>query len=567
MTAVENKTVQTDVLIIGGGPAGMWSAKRLKELDETLDIVIVDKGGKWGGQMTISGGDFDAVLPGEDVSDWVKDLIYYYDGLCEQDVVEKLFSMSYDRMTEYQELGCTFLRRQDGSLKGVPQRGLDHIKLYPAQYKGRGGEEMFKNLSSAIYKKGVKRIGRIMITNLLKDGNAISGAVGFDIRSGEFYVFEAKTVILCCGNAGWKPSYGKNLATGECLKMAFEAGAELRNFEFTKVWNVPKLFSWEGQTTLMPLGARFINSQGEAFMDRYSPILGSNTDPHYITIAMAKEALAGRAPIYFDISKIKEEDLILIKPQIGWQLMNHEKLCALGIDFFKDNTEWNPQLNELLAGIVTDINGAACVPGLYAAGRSRSIDPGVYIGGFALSTTSTTGYLAAEAAYAYIQKLTQSPKTDKDQICSFKNGIYRWLGNGGIAPKDVMRKIQQIVFPYDVSILKTEESLSKALARLEAVNKDFLGRMGASDPHYLMKVWETLATSFITELYLKASLERKESRAGHYRDDFPARSEDGLWWLHVKKNASGKAEMYKRPVPLETYKYQITRYYGDNFAF
>ena len=567
MTAIENKLVQTDVLIIGGGPAGMWSAKRLKELDENLGIIIVDKGGKWGGQMTISGGDFDAVLPGEDVSDWVKDLIYYYDGLCEQDIVEKLFSLSYDRMVEYQELGCTFLRKKDGSLKGVPQRGLDHVKLYPAQYKGRGGEEMFKNLSSAIYKKGVKRIGRIMITNLLTDGDKIAGAVGFDIRSGEFYIFEAKTVILCCGNSGWKPSYGKNLATGECLKMAFEAGAELRNFEFTKVWNVPKLFSWEGQTTLMPLGARFVNKHGEAFMDKYSPVLGANTDPHYITIAMAKEALAGNAPIYFDISKIKEEDVVLIKPQIGWQLMNHEKLCALGIDFFKDNTEWNPQLNELLAGIVTDINGATCVPGLYAAGRSRSIDPGVYIGGFALSTTSTTGYLAAEAAYAYMQGLSQTPKANHDQIDQYKNGIYFWLDNGGIAPKDVMRKIQQIVFPYDVSILKTEESLSKALTRLENINKDFIGRMGASDPHYLMKVWETAATSFITELYLKASLERKESRAGHYRDDYPNRSENGLYWLHVKKNANGEAKMYKKAVPLDTYKYPITRYYGDNFKF
>lgn len=567
MTAIENKTVKTDVLIIGGGPAGMWSAKRIKELDEKLDIIIVDKGGKWGGQMTISGGDFDAVLPDEDVSDWVKDLIYYYDGLCEQDIVEKLFSMSYDRMMEYQELGCTFLCKDDGSYKGVPQRGLDHVKLYPAKYKGRGGEEMFKNLSSAIYKKGVKRLGRIMITNLLKDKEKISGAVGFDIRSGEFYIFEAKVVILCCGNSGWKPSYGKNLATGECLKMAFEAGAELRNFEFTKVWNVPKLFSWEGQTTLMPLGARFVNKNGEAFMDKYSPVLGANTDPHYITIAMAKEALAGNAPIYFDISKIKEEDVILIKPQIGWQLMNHEKLCALGIDFFKDNTEWNPQLNELLAGIVTDINGATCVPGLYAAGRSRSIDPGVYIGGFALSTTSTTGYLAAEAAFAYMQGLEHTPVAHQDQIDSYKNEIYCWLGTGGIAPKDVMRKIQQIVFPYDVSILKTEASLTKALTRLESINHDSLGRMGAADPHYLMKVWETIATSFITELHLKASLERKESRAGHYRDDYPERAADGLYWLHVKKNADGKAEMYKRAVPLDTYKYPITRYYGDNFKF
>lgn len=564
---LKNKIIETDVLIIGGGPAGMWTAKRAKEKSPELDVIIVDKGGEWGGQMTISGGDFDALMPEEKIEDWVKDLIYYYDGLCEQDVIEDLFKMSYDRMQDYQEMGCEYLRKPDGSYKGVPQRGLDHFKLYPAKYKGRGGEDMYKNLDAHIKKLGIKRMRRMMITNLLKDGERIAGAVGFNINDGVFYVFRAKAVALCCGNSGWKPSYGKNLATGECLLMAYEAGAELRNFEFTKVWNVPRLFSWEGQTTLMPLGARFVNSLGEPFMDKYSPVLGANTDPHYITIGMAKEVMAGRGPIYFDISQIKEEDVVLIKPQIGWQLMNHEKLCALGIDFFKDNTEWIPQLNELLAGIVTDLKGRTAVPGLYAVGRSRSIDPGVYIGGFALSTTATTGYLTGEDIASYIDSLDNIPMADETQITEYKVYMESLLNSGGIAPKDVMRKIQDIVFPYDVSILKTEESLTRALSKLDWIKDNLLERMGANDAHYLMKLYEVLGTAFITELYLKASLERKESRAGHYRDDYPNRAEDGLYWLNVKKNASGEAEMYRVPVPMEKYKYPITRYYGDNFTF
>lgn len=560
--------VETDVLIIGGGPAGMWTARRVKETYPEAEVTIVDKGpAKWGGQMSMSGGDFDAVLPEENVADWVKDLVYYYDGLCEQDVVEKLFSMSYERMKDYQSLGCQFLTKDDGSLKGVPQRGLDHFKLYPAKYKGRGGEEMAKNIGGYIDKQGVKRLGRIMITKLLKNGDKIAGALGFDTRSGEFYIFKTKAVVLACGNSGWKPSYGKNLATGEWLKMAFEAGAEMRNFEFTKVWNVPKLFGWEGQTTLMPLGARFVNRLGEPFMDKYSPVLGANTDPHYITIAMAKEVVEGRGPIYFDISQIKEEDRVLIKPQVGWQLLNHEKLVALGIDFFNDNTEWNPQLNELLAGVVTDCDGRTTVPGLFAAGRSRSIDPGVYIGGFALSTTATTGYLAGQAITEYLQMNQEDYSLNQEEIEVYKAELYRPADSGGIAPKEVLRKIQEIVYPYDISILKTEESLTNALQQLESVQRDFLGRMGAEDPHFLMKLQEVIGTAFITEWYLKASLERKESRAGHYRDDYPSRSDDGLYWLNICQKENGETEMKRVPVPMENYKYQIERYYSDNFTY
>ena len=397
--------IETDVLIIGAGPSGMWTAKHLKELKPGLQVTVVDKAGAdWGGLMTMSEGDFDAVTPEENIDEWVKDLVYYWDGLCDQELMETLFRASYDRLCEYEKLGCTYTRKEDGNFKGIPQRGLDNVKLCITKVKGTGGEDMRDSLNKEMRRLDIQRIGRIMVTELLQQDGHITGAVGFHVRTGQFYSFAAKAVVIACGRGGWKCSYGKNTSTGEGLLLAYQAGAELCNMEFAEVWNVPKLFSWEGQTVLLPLGAKFVNAKGESFMERYSPVLKGNTDPHYTTMAMAMETKAGRGPIYFDTSDLKEEDREFVQPAAGWQLLNHNKLKNIGIDFFRGTTEWQPQILSSFGGIVADAYGRTKVKGLYAVGRSRFLDAGVYIGGFDLSTTATTGYLAAEGIHQYLQQ-------------------------------------------------------------------------------------------------------------------------------------------------------------------
>lgn len=152
--------------------------------------------------------------------------------------------------------------------------------------------------------------------------------------------------------------------------MSYEAGAVLQNLEFARVWNMPRLFGWEGQTVLMPLGARFVNAEGEPFMERYSPVLGSNTDPHYTTMAMSMEIRAGRGPITFDLSRIQQENLILLRPQNGWQKLNYDKLSALGLDLFRDSTEWVPQMTVSYGGLRADAWGNTNLEGLLAAGTA-----------------------------------------------------------------------------------------------------------------------------------------------------------------------------------------------------
>lgn len=562
--------LKTDILIIGGGSAGLWAADRAKEIAPELDVLIVDKGPvDWGGLMSMSGGDFDVILPGENIDDWVEDLVYYYDGLCDQELVEALLSQSYDRMKDYERLGCRFFKKEDGSYKGIPQRGLPHVKLYPAQYKGKGGEDMAKNLVREVNERGVRRMGRVLMTELLKDGERVVGAIGFDTRSGDFLVIEARAVILATGWTGWKTSYGKNTTTGEGAELAFKAGCKLANFEFGRVWNVPKFFGWEGQTALFPLGAKVVNGKGEPLMDPYSPVLGANTDPKFTTIAMAIEHRKGNGPFYLDISAVNPDDMVLLKPQDGWQKLNYDKLCDLGIDMFKENSEWIPQLTCGFGGIEANLDGYTGVPGLYAAGTARSLDPGVYMGGFALETTAAGGYRTGETiAKLLTEEPAQTVTLDEAAIAEKKAALFAQMGEGGLAPHDVLRKIQEVLFPYEVSIIKSERSLSEALEKLQTIQSELLPQMKAADPHYLLKLIEVQGIAFISELYLRGSLLRKESRAGHFREDYPTRNNDEfLAWLVCEEAADGSIRYHKRPVPVERYKHPITKYYSDNFTF
>lgn len=559
--------LDTDVLIIGGGSAGMWAAKRVKEENENIDVLIVDKSASdWGGLMSMAGGDFDAVTPKDNLDDWVKDLVYYYDGLCDQELVETLFQGSYERLKEYERLGCEYAYDEQGDLKGIPQRGLDHFKLCVAVKKGSGGNEMTKALVKEMIRTKVRRVGRVMITHLLKQGGRVTGAVGFHCRDGEFYYIRAKAILMATGCNGWKASYGNNTATGEGTMLAYEAGVKLTNFEFARVWNVPKLFAWEGQTVLLPLGARFINAKGEDFMEKYSPVFGGNTDPHFTTIAMAKEIEAGNGPVYFDTSGIAPENLPYVTPNSGWQVLNHEKLKALGIDFFSGRTEWVPQVMATFGGMVADPYGRTNVEGLFAAGRSRFIDSGTYIGGFDLSTTATSGYLAGKTLADAIVGQELAPELSDAALKAYQEEIYAPMEQPGLGWKEVMRRLQEIIDPYNVCLIKSEDSLSRAMFYFQQAKEELVPRMGAADPHCLYKLYETRATALVTELYLTASLERRETRAGHYREDFPERDDSLLGWIHLQKGET-RIQTSFLPVPLERYKYPVERFYSDNFRF
>lgn len=555
---------ETDVLVIGGGFSGSWAA--LMAAENVHDVLIVDKGPRdWGGLGGMSGGDMIVKQPEYKAEDLVEELVYYYDGLCEQDVLEEILNLSYDRFRDYESMGHVFARDESGTLMSIPQRGLDLMRYYFYHPYGKGGAHTTAILNARLQECGVRRIGRTEITDLILDGGRISGAAGFNVQSGAPVLIRASAVVLAAHNGGWKGSYLLNTCAGEGAALSYGAGAALRNMEFIENWNVPKLFAWEGQTGMLPYGARFLNGEGEDFMRRYSPKLGAKADPHYNVRGMAFEVRSGRGPIYFDTSSMSPEGVEIMTPTGGWMKLNDEKLKALGIDFFNSKTEWMPQVLTSFGGTVADRRGATGVPGLFVAGRARSITPGVYMGGWDTCKTTTTGYLAGLSAGDYVRGLETRPNFDRTEAARTGERTLDLLGKPGIYPKDVVRLMQELMAPMDVCILKTEEGLARSLARLEEAKEEILPRMTAPDPHYLMKLVEARSMALITEMYLRASLMRRESRSGHYREDYPDRQGDPAW-IVIRKGADGMT-LESSPVPLERYAVKPHRYYMDNFNF
>lgn len=560
------KVIETDVLVIGGGVTGLWSSIKARGFADR--VTIVDKGPRdWGGQASRSGGAMLAVGPGDNVDDFLEDLVYYYDGLCDQEVMRMILSQSYARMEDLQRLGYEFVTDVNGQLKGVPQRHLEHVKVYIGKPFGMGGKNMVGILVKEAKRLGVQRFGRIMISDLLRNKGKVVGAVGFDAINGQFYIFKARSVIVAVGNGGWKASYHHNTCAGDNVGIGLRAGAEASNCEFARVWLTPRYYAWEGQTYLMAMGAKILNAKGEKFMDKYSPVLGDNTDPHYIARAMTIEALHGNGPFYMDCTDMAPENVEMVTPKgHGWMEHNYHKLQDLGIRFFKDRSEWLAHLRYSIMGIHTDFEGRTNVPGLFAAGRARTIDPSVYSGGLSLTLCAVTGSITGEVAAKYAN--SQEPLApDETEVEAFKNNLFASLGKEGIPPVEVLREIREAVFPYDVCILKNEKSLKKALTKVEGIKTELFPHMAAREPHYLMKLLEVRSIGLLSELFVRGSLKRTDSRAGHFRIDYPDRDDKNGFCWYIARQEEDKITIRREPMPLGRYKIKPTHYYSDNFTF
>lgn len=300
----------------------------------------------------------------------------------------------------------------------------------------------------------------------------------------------------------------------------------------------------------------------------YSATLGANTDTTYNSRGMAFEARAGRAPIYFDTSTMTRENAKLMEPVRGWAKINYDRLTnEEGMDFFGGKTQWMPQIMWHCGGLATDLDYETNIPGLFAACRSRGLDPGVYMGGWALCTTAVTGYIAGgnaarrslEKGWAYFP-LSKAADAIGQALAP--------LGRTGIPPKDLVRETQEIVYPADVCLIKSDASLNRALRRVEYAKEAIAPRLAAKDPRDLAKLYEAKSMLQAAELFVRSSLMRTETRAGHYREDYPDRNnEEWLGWIYAKKGADGAPVLHKVPVPLERYRIKPYRYYMDNFTF
>lgn len=403
------------------------------------------------------------------------------------------------------------------------------------------GHDVKKVLYRQLKRAQVKINNRIVTTKLLKnEQGAINGVLGFDCRSGDFYVIKTKAAILCCGAAGrlGLPASGYLMGTyenptnaGDGYAMAYHAGAELANLECFQI--NPLIKDYNGPACAYvtgPLGGYTANSKGERFIecDYWS---GQMMWEFY------QELESGNGPVYLKVDHLAEETIQTIeeilhtneRPSRG---RFHE---GRGTNYRQDMVEMH--ISEIgfcsghsASGVWVNEKAETSVKGLYSAGDMAAVPHNYMLGAF------TYGWFAGVNAAQYVNTIEDS-ELNQSEIEAEKARIFAPLDcSEGLPPEQVEYKLRRFVNDY-LQPPKTRQKMEIGLKRFEEIKQD-IKRISARNPHELMRAAEVSFIRDCAEMAARASLFREESRWGlyHYRADFPQKNNsDWFCHAHLKK--------------------------------
>ncbi|MCP4757097.1 MAG: FAD-binding protein, partial [Proteobacteria bacterium] len=559
---------KTDLLVIGGGFGGLFAAIKAKQ-NGVEDVLIVDKGGVGlSSKSSMAAGATVYFMPemGDVLTEWLDGVFQGQQGLCNQDFVEAYFRESGDRLRELQGLGVEWSQGFKGELLlRMPSRGLGPCMMTVLMnYKGTvGGKALNIALCKEVKRLGIRFLNKTFVNDLIvQDGRAV-GAVGCDRRSGEFRVFGSKAVVVAAADCSFRGNYCcVEAVTGDAYAWAWRAGIDLNNMEQLVTNTAPLNINFEGTGPAGQFGAIFVNKNGEDFLPKYDS-KGSGAEINTIVQSMAKERKIGNGPpFYIDFRPIeKTSPGVCVEQDIymrmgGWMPVNIARLRERGITPLEDRVLWNPAIQTLRGGIVTDID---CknrnVDGLYAAGISQSMGPGLF-NGWSSGRCMWSGATAGKAAAAWIKEISRVD-LDEERVGFLKENLYNRKiesASGDLSSDEITVRLQKSVFSSEVSIAKTEGSLRKAQKEIVAIREEALPRMRVPNMHEFIRLKETENMLIAADLFLKSSLLRKESRGDHYRDDFPDPDPEQLKWIVLNKDLDDQYRF--EDLPWDTYRFQ-----------
>ena len=552
----EWKVITSDVLIVGGGYGGLWSA--IKATEGGCSVTLVDKSfaGKSGHSYFASGARM-ALLPGDDLDQYISDIVMGNEWLVDQQMVAAVFEGSYERLKDTESFGINF-RKEKGEYIWTKARGTKQVKnLWPEN--ATASEEVTLLRKVAIH-RGVQFIDHVYVYGLVKDQNGhIGGALGFGVRDQRDYLFKAKSTVLATNTGGYKGHHLASELQGTGPFMAYDAGAKIKNPEFHYINIRPFNHEIEGSGILPAMGGRWMNARGEYYMEGYDPILKDRAPVYRIVLASAKEAMKGRAPISIDVRSMSEEDrkkFRLLMVSHGWQPILFEK-CKKeeGYDILRDNIEWKPAYESNKLGIDTTLDGRTSLEGLFAAGMARILGINPFTG-WSIASCTWSGHVAGRSASEYARR-GDFKEIDASSWADQREKFYGPLKQvSGVNPDRLIRELQEILFPADVLIIMAGPRLKKALDRVLHLKEENLQSLKASDMRSLIRAREAQTMVLSAEMTLRASLLREETRESiFYREDYPSPdNENGLKWIVVQKSREGEMEFSTEEIPFARYR-------------
>ncbi len=585
------ETFEHDVLVIGAGGAGLRAAIEASGAGVRVGLVCKSLLGKAHTVMA-EGGIAAALANVDDRDNWK---VHFADTMRGGQYVnswrmaELHAKEAPDRVRELEAWGAVFDRTKDGR---ILQRNFGGHK-YPrlAHVGDRTGLEMIRTLQDHGIHQGIDVYMEHTILSLLKDGDRVVGAFGYERERGRFKIFRAKAVVLATGGIGraYKITSNSWEYTGDGHSLGYEAGAELVDMEFVQfhptgmVWppSVCGILVTEG---VRGDGGILTNKEGRRFMfdfipDNYKAQTADNEEEgwrytqgdknarrppelltrDHISRCIVREIKEGRGSphggVFLDISWIKKK-LPNAEEYIKRKLpsMYHQFKQLADIDITKEPMEVGPTTHYIMGGVRVDPDTQMSrVVGLFAAGEcAAGINGANRLGGNSLSDLLVFGKRAGEFA-AKFAKENSHGKIDNNKIDMYAREALKPFENGsGENPYSVQRDLQEVM-QQNVGIVRDEGEMRSALDHLKTF-WERAARVGVTGNRDFNPGWHTaldlknLLT--VSEAITRAALERKESRGAQFREDYPEKDERfSKVNTLIRKGEDGGMEVLLEPLP------------------
>ena len=576
------KRFKTDVLIIGGGLAGCFAAVTAREAG--ADVILVEKNycGKTGSSHYARDYMIFKEEWGDNFAEWMAQFDMIGEHIADQEWAEIILRESYPRFRDLVSWGVPFyLKEGSAGISNKPKQqdapyglvdipdaiGFPAPEEEPFRYAFRktkyrktgkvakyGERHKMMICRRKVINSGATILDRVMLTDLIKKDGRVIGAAGFHVQTGDFYLIEAKAVVIATGSLSFRGGcFGVQFNAGEGITMGYRAGAVLSGMEFgAGMYAVRDCESVVIDGPVAEIGHvpdRITNGFGEEFMDDI---------PHIPTnILWPIEVHKGNGPIYhepYGVDREKFKDALAKYDQTAegpWITM----LDRAGLDIFNDRFQQIMAFggSHISSGLRINTKCETTVPGLYAVGNasgtSYSIPTYVALGS-GMCSASVTGYRAGVNAAKFAEESSRL-EVNPEELKNLKQTILNPLERkSGFQPDHVLLRIQQTILSYEVRMVMHGKRLEAAITMFEFFRDHFVPKLHAYDSHELRNAHEVRSMITGAEIMLRTALFRTESRGFFFREDYPRRDDKNwLKWVLVKQDKQGQMQIWTEDVP------------------
>ena len=555
------RSVQTDILILGSGGAGLFAALHAHQRAPELKITVAVKGllGKCGCTRMVQGGYNVALAAGDSVERHFMDTIEGSKWLADQDLAWTLVSTAVERVRELEnELGCFFDRNPDGSI---------HQKAFAGQtfdrtvHKGDlTGIEIINRLAEQVWARGIDRLEEHRAIELVKTpgGDALAGVLMIDMRSGGYVFVQARAVLLATGGGPTMYRYHTPSGDKSCdgLAMALRAGLPLRDMEMVQ-FHPTGLLAGSGtrmtgtvlEEGLRGAGGWLLNGAGERFMSRYDPG-GERATRDIVSRSIYREMRDGRTTpnggVWIQMHHLGAD-------KVRQQFKGMVERCAdCGFDLAAGRVEVVPTAHYMMGGVVFSPDTRTPLPALFAAGEDTGGVHGANrLGGNGVANSTVFGGIAGDAMADWVRREGKLRAPDEAAIAA---AVARAEAPFQQAAGD-LEAVREALYDCmwaDVGILRTAATLQRGLHTLAELDLQ-LSRTGVADIdrafhigwHDWLNLKNLVAVSRVIAL---SALAREDSRGAHFREDFPATGELDTSHYIVVRQRGDEPGLTREPV-------------------